>query len=492
MNMQPTSLEAFQRTVAIALMVLGTLHVPLLVTIAWLRDADLALVTATAILLAGLPVLLFALNRPIISVAFALALTLVGQTSLLVYVMRGHPWQIEMHFYYFAVLAMLSGFCGWRTILFAAGLIASEHIVFNFLLPQAIFPESGDVARVLVHAVIVIIETVMLIGIGLTIRRAFEEAEDARRAAELSTAEMRRLADVRETSLGQTTQRAERTRALLERFETEMAASIGSLQSSAKALLDNASALDASATRTSAQVATVSTVSEVTARKVEMAAQGGEELARTIGEVGASAAQSSQLALQAVNDVEKTDATINEMASVAAEISKVTGLISGIAAQTNLLALNATIESARAGEAGRGFSVVAQEVKALSNQTAKATQEIAMRIAAMQDATAKAVSAMRQISARIRELGGVATGIASAVEEQAAATREISANVASAATGVGHVENSMTEIELLAQTNSTSAVLVSEAANAVAKQTHTIGSRIRTFASDIELIRASA
>jgi methyl-accepting chemotaxis protein len=174
------------------------------------------------------------------------------------------------------------------------------------------------------------------------------------------------------------------------------------------------------------------------------------------------------------------------------EISKVTGLISGIAAQTNLLALNATIEAARAGEAGRGFSVVAQEVKALSNQTAKATQEIAMRIAAMQDATAKAVAAMRQISARIRELGGVATGIASAVEEQAAATREISANVASAATGVGHVENSITEIELLAQTNSTSAVLVSEAADAVANQTRTIGTRIRTFANDIERIRAHA
>jgi methyl-accepting chemotaxis protein len=490
--MQLTSLEAFQRTVAVALTILGVLHIPLLVTIAWLRDMDFALVTATAILLGGLPVLLFALKRPTLSIAFALALTLVGQTSLLVFVMRGHPWQIEMHFYYFAVLAMLSGFCGWRTILFAAGLIACEHIVFNFLLPQAIFPGESDIARVLVHAAIVIVETVMLIGIGLTIRKAFEEAEDARRAAELSTAELQRLSDVRETTLGETTQRAERTRAVLERFETEMATSIESLQTSAKALLDNASALDASATKTSAQVATVSTVSEVTARKVEMAAHGGEELARTIGEVGASAAQSSQLALAAVADVEKTDTTINEMAAVAMEISKVTGLISGIAAQTNLLALNATIEAARAGEAGRGFSVVAQEVKALSNQTAKATQEIAMRIAAMQDATAKAVAAMRQISARIRELGGVATGIASAVEEQAAATREISANVASAATGVGHVENSITEIELLAQTNSTSAVLVSEAADAVANQTRTIGTRIRTFANDIERIRAHA
>jgi methyl-accepting chemotaxis protein len=143
MTMQPTSLRAFQRTVAIALMILGVLHVPLLVTIAWQRDADLALVTATAILLAGLPVLLFALGRPTISVAFALALTLVGQTSLLVYVTRGHPWQIETHFYCFAVLAMLSGFCGWRTILFAAGLIGVEHIVFNFLLPRVRFPRAS-------------------------------------------------------------------------------------------------------------------------------------------------------------------------------------------------------------------------------------------------------------------------------------------------------------------------------------------------------------
>jgi len=119
---------------------------------------------------------------------------LVGQTSLLVYAFSGHPWQVEMHFYYFAVLAMLSGFCDWRVLLLAAGLIAIHHAGLNEFLPSAVYPGGSNFARVAVHAVIVVVETAMLIGIGYAIRSAFEAARRAHGEAAAAAAQLEGIA----------------------------------------------------------------------------------------------------------------------------------------------------------------------------------------------------------------------------------------------------------------------------------------------------------
>ncbi len=145
------------------------------------------------------------MRRPITTIAFAVAVALVGQTSLLVFAFNGHPWQVEMHFYYFAVLAMLSGFCDWRVLVTAAGLIALHHAGLNIVLPDAVYPGGTNYIRVAVHAIAVVIETAMLVFIGLTIRRAFAAVDEARHLAEDSAEELERFASQQTVNLEQTT-----------------------------------------------------------------------------------------------------------------------------------------------------------------------------------------------------------------------------------------------------------------------------------------------
>jgi methyl-accepting chemotaxis protein len=158
-----------------------------------------------------------------------------------------------------------------------------------------------------------------------------------------------------------------------------------------------------------------------------------------VTEIGRQVTFSSGVADEAVAKAAKTTEMVKSLAAAAEKIGDVLRLIGAIASQTNLLALNATIEAARAGDAGRGFAVVASEVKELASQTAKATEEIAGQVTAIQSATADCALAIGGISDTIREISGVATTIASAVEEQGSATREIARSVQQAATGTGEV-----------------------------------------------------
>jgi methyl-accepting chemotaxis protein len=484
------NLETFQHTVAYALTVLAIVHVPILGLIAWLLGQSVSVNLVAASALAAVPAFFFWAGRPITTISLSLAVSLVGQTSLLVYDFSGHPWQVEMHFYYFAVLAMLSGFCDWRVMILAAGLITVHHGSLDYLLPQAIYPGGSNLVRVAVHALIVVIEVVMLVGIGLAIRSAFAAADAARHEAEGSAAELQRIASKREKDLSSTTMRADQTGDILDRFNREMEGSMGILHDAAEELQSHTDALSAAAARANAQSATAATASEETTREVNAAASAGEELARSISEVGSNAARSSKLAADAVQQAEATNVTIDEMAAVAAEISQVTGLISSIAAQTNLLALNATIEAARAGESGRGFAVVAQEVKALAAQTATATQDIASRIEAMQTTTARSVDAIQAITMTIRELDQFSTAIAAAVEQQAAAAHEIASNVNAAATGVDHVSTAISDIEAIASKTASAANALGNAAKEVADQTGSIRTRVSAFTGDIQAMQA--
>ncbi|MFL4977496.1 MAG: methyl-accepting chemotaxis protein [Xanthobacteraceae bacterium] len=231
--------------------------------------------------------------------------------------------------------------------------------------------------------------------------------------------------------------RQEEVAAEIARFGNDIERTVTDLVTSAERMLGASANLADAADGASNRTASAAMASGEASANVRDIASAAEELAASVEEINRQVAQSSTIAGKAVGEAERTNVEIKALDDAAKRIGDVVKLITAIAEQTNLLALNATIEAARAGEAGRGFAVVASEVKALAGQTAKATDEISTHISGMQEATVRSVDAIAGIQRTIREVGEITETIAAAVTEQGAATQEIarSADIASKRTG---------------------------------------------------------
>ncbi|HSZ96184.1 MAG TPA: HAMP domain-containing methyl-accepting chemotaxis protein, partial [Bradyrhizobium sp.] len=228
-------------------------------------------------------------------------------------------------------------------------------------------------------------------------------------------------------------------RRMADRFESDVKSLVSAVARATEDMQRVASEITASVNGTSAQATAAAAASEEASSSINTVAAATEELASSVAEISRQVTHSSDVADAAVGKAAKTNEMVGALAASGEKIGDVLRLISAIAGQTNLLALNATIEAARAGEAGKGFAVVASEVKELASQTAKATEEIAGQVAAIQASTVECVTAIGGITNTIREISGIATTIASAVEEQGTATREIAQSVQQVAAGTSEV-----------------------------------------------------
>jgi methyl-accepting chemotaxis protein len=280
----------------------------------------------------------------------------------------------------------------------------------------------------------------------------------------------------------------ERRRTMLDlatRFEANAGGIVTSVTAQATELQATAQSMASIAEETSRQATAVAAASEQAMRNVNTVAAATDELSASVREILQQVNHSTDLTRETVHEANAADSGMQALASAMDRIGEVVGLINGIAGQTNLLALNATIEAARAGDAGKGFAVVASEVKALANQTAKATQEISSQIASIQEATRASAQSIQGIVARIGKVSEAATAIASAVEQQGAATAEIARNVTEAARGTGDVTSNIGGVSSAAQQAGDAASEVLASATSLSQNGEALKAQVDAFLHEV-------
>jgi methyl-accepting chemotaxis protein len=274
---------------------------------------------------------------------------------------------------------------------------------------------------------------------------------------------------------------------LADQFEDAVGRIIETVSAASTELEASASALTATAEKSQQLTDVVAAASDDASVNVQSVASATEEMSSSVSEISRQVHDSARIASEAVEQAQRTNNRVGELSKAASRIGDVVKLINVIAGQTNLLALNATIEAARAGYAGRGFAVVASEVKALAEQTARATGEISQQVSDIQSATNESVAAIKAIGTTIGRMSEIASTIASAVEEQGMATQEISRNVQRAALGTLQVSSNIMDVKRGASETGLASSQVFSAAQSLSSESYRLKADVATFLNSVRM-----
>ncbi|MFN3827611.1 MAG: methyl-accepting chemotaxis protein [Micavibrio sp.] len=479
-------LPSVQSLAAKALAYYGLIHVPAIIITGYvLGDIAWGLVALSALLaISCLGSVSF--SKSALLKHNMLAVCMMGQVMLFLACFKGHPWQIDVHMYFFAMLGMLAALVDWRTILVATVVVALHHLILYFALPAYVFPGQSSLFRVIFHAVILLIESAVLISITRLVGLSFTKAAASQAEAENALAAVKQSAEERDRLTQKSAEERRQTlEALANEFESSVSTLIQSVGNSTHKMSSHTDRLMDISLQTKTQLGNIDKAGSAAADNSASVAAATEELSSSIHEISQQIQNTSSISQEAIEKSLQASEVISKLSHSSGQISSILDMINEIAGKINLLALNATIEAARAGEAGRGFAVVASEVKTLANQTAEATDKIAIQIQEMLGNTENVVTSMEDIQAIIGQINQAASGVAVAIEQQTAATSDITMMVQRTADSASDISRSISSATTEADNAQQASVNMRELVDDLSRLTESLKSQSGDFLTQV-------